>query len=151
MLWVLVIAGWLGLAALTSRAARERDHDPTLWFVLGLVFPGAALAALLLGYPRSHSRVGELSPDVAQALRGSRVARALRDQPGLDEEGLRQAAGVTRQRVGRELRSLRGLGLVRRGQGRTWTLAPTATAVLADDESRPERPGGPDAEAAGEG
>lgn len=133
MVWVLVVAVWVALGALTAVVAERRDHDRVLWLVLGLVFPGAALLALLLGFPRTQSTRSRLAPDLLDALRHSRVARTLHDRSGLDEEAVQAATGLPEDRVASELRTLRVLGLVRRGRDRTWSLAPRAAAALDDD------------------
>lgn len=133
MVWVLVAAIWVGLAVATAMAAQRRGHDRVLWLVLGLVFPGAAWAALVLGHPRTHVPPSRVAPDVAEALHTSRVARALARRPGLDASGLEAATGLPAERVAAELRTLRFLGLVRRSGGGTWQLAPRAAAELAGD------------------
>lgn len=124
---------WLGLAAATSEVAARRDHDRVLWLVLGLVFPGAALAALLLGFPRTHTAPDRLAPDVHEALVGSRVARTLADEGDLDEAAIVAATGLDPDRVAGELRTLRFLGLARRHRDRTWTLTPRAAAALESE------------------
>ena len=134
MLWVLVAAAWVGLAVLTSVVAVRREHDRVLWLVLGLVFPGAALLALLLGFPRTHAAAGEVAPDVRQALERSRVARVLARSPGTDEASLVAATGLDEDRVAGELRTLRILGLARRHRDGTWELSPRAAAALSTDE-----------------
>lgn len=136
MWWVVLAAGWLGLGVLTGLVAAGRDHDRVLWTVLGLVFPGAALLALLLGYPRSHSAPQRLAPDLEDALRRSRLARALRDAPDTGEDDLVAVTGLPADRVAGELRTLRLLGLVSRNRDRTWRLTPRAAATLDPDEDR---------------
>ena len=135
MVWVLV-AAWIGLGVLTAEVAVRRQHDRVLWLVLGLAFPGAALLALLLGFPRSHAGPDRLAPDVHDALRGSRVARTLADEGEMDEPALVAATGLPTDRVAGELRTLRFLGLARRGRDRSWGLTPRAAAAL--DEREPE-------------
>lgn len=132
MVWVVLVAVWLGLGALTAAVAGRRQHDRGLWLVLGLVFPGAALLALLLGYPRSHRPADQLAPDVEAALRGSRVARTLQEGP-MGEPELAAASGVDPDRVAGELRTLRFLGLARRSRDRRWELTPRAAAALSPD------------------
>ena len=136
MVWVVVVVVWVGQAVLTSAVAARRGHDRVLWLVLGVVFPVAALLALLLGYPRSHTRVGQVAPDVREALEGSRVARTLVRTPGVDEDALVAATGLPEDRVAGELRTLRFLGLARRHRGGTWALTPRAAAVLEAGEER---------------
>lgn len=133
VVWTVVLVGvWLGQAVLTSEVAVRREHDRVLWFVLGIVFPGAALLALLLGYPRSHSRPGRLAPDLRDALERSRVARTLAEAGDLDEPALVAATGLPEDQVAGELRSLRFLGLARRGRDRSWGLTPRAAAALSE-------------------
>lgn len=136
MWWLLLAVAWLGVGALTGVVAAGRDHDRVLWTVLGLVFPGAALVALLLGYPRSHTAPQRLAPDLHDALRRSRVARVLQDRPDLPEDDLTAVTGLPADRVAGELRTLRMLGLVSRNRDRTWRLTPRAAAALDEDADR---------------
>jgi hypothetical protein len=140
VLWVVVVVLWLGQAWLTSRVAVGRGHDRVLWGVLGLVFPLAALLALLLGFPRSHAREGRLAPDMEAAVRNSRVARALAGSAGRTEADLVASTGMDEDRVASELRTLRVLGMASRARDRTWSLTPRAARVL--DESAPPPPEG---------
>lgn len=133
MRWLVLALVWVGLGLLTGVVAVRRDHDRVLWTVLGLVFPGAALVALLLGYPRSHSAPQQLAPDLQDALRRSRIARTLRDRPDTTEDDLVAATGLPTDRVAGELRTLRLLGLVSRDRDRTWRLTPRAAAALDAD------------------
>lgn len=133
MWWVVLAVAWVGLGVLTGAVAAGRDHDRVLWTVLGLVFPGAALVALLLGYPRSHTAPQRLAPDLHDALRRSRVARTLRDRPDQAEDDLAAVTGLPAGRVAGELRTLRLLGLVSRNRDRTWRLTPRAAAALDAD------------------
>lgn len=137
MVWVVVAATWLAVAVTTAWVAERREHDRVLWLVLGLVFPGAALVALLLGYPRTHTPPTRLAPDLQDALRRSRVARALHGRPGSDETAIATTTGQPRDRVVAELRTLRVLGLVQRARDRTWSLSPRAAAALDADEADP--------------
>lgn len=135
--WTLVVVVWLAVAVATAVVAGRRGHDRVLWGVLGLVFPGAALLALLLGYPKSLRTPGRLTPDVDAALRQNQTARTLAASPGLDMEAISRANGLPVEQVGRELGALRVLGLVRRDRATdTWTLTPRAVAALSD-EPRP--------------
>lgn len=136
MWWLVLAVAWLGVGVLTGVVAAGRDHDRVLWTVLGLVFPGAALVALLLGYPRSHTAPQRLAPDLHDALRRSRVARVLQDRPDLPEADLTAVTGLPADRVAGELRTLRMLGLVSRNRDRTWRLTPRATAALDEDADR---------------
>jgi DNA-binding transcriptional ArsR family regulator len=136
MWWVVLVVAWVGVAVLTGVVAAGREHDRVLWTVLGLVFPGAALVALLLGYPRSHTAPQRLAPDLHDALRRSRIARVLKDRPDLTEDDLAAATGLPADRVAGELRTLRMLGLVSRSRDRTWRLTPRAAAALVGDADR---------------
>lgn len=133
MIWVVVGVLWVGQALLTARVAGAREHDRVLWLVLGLVFPIAALVALGLGYPRTQTAAHRLAPDLEDALRSSRVARALARDPGLDADAIAAATGLPEDRVVAELRTLRVLGLVRRQRDRTFMLSPSAAAALERD------------------
>lgn len=133
MWWLVVAVVWVGLGLLTGVVAARRDHDRVLWTLLGLVFPGAALVALLLGYPRSHTAPHQLAPDLQDALRRSRIARTLWERPDTTEDDLAAATGLAADRVAGELRTLRLLGLVSRDRDRTWRLTPRAAAVLDAD------------------
>lgn len=143
LLVVVLVVAWVAQAIVTMRVAGGRGHDRVLWLVLGLVFPLAALIALHLGFPRTQAKVGELAPDVAEALGRSRVAQALAGHEGMREEDVVAATGIDDGRVAGELRTLRVLGLVRRGRDRTWSLTPRAATALAgrSDEGGDERRG----------
>lgn len=133
MLWVGVVVVWLGTALVTAVVAEQRDRDRTVWFVLGVVFPLAALAALLLGYPKHTARAGGLAEDVESALRESRVAATLAAHGPLTPDAVAEASGLSDEAVSTELGALKILGLVRRAGGGAWGLAPRAAAALAAD------------------
>lgn len=134
MVWGLLVVVWLGTAVITAVVAERRDRDRTVWFVLGLVFPLAALAALLLGYPKHAARKGRLAEDVESALRESRVAATLAAQGPLTPDGIAEVCGLSDEAVSTELGALKILGLVRRAGGGSWGLAPRAAEALETDD-----------------
>lgn len=134
MVWALLAVVWLGTAVVTAVVAERRERDRTVWFVLGLVFPLAALAALLLGYPTHTARAGRLAEDVASALRESRVAATLAAHGPLTPDAVAEASGLSDDAVSTELGALKILGLVRRAGGGAWRLAPRAVDALATDD-----------------
>lgn len=136
MIWVLVAAGWLGMAAATAVVAERHERDRAVWFVLGMVFPGAALAALLLGYPKVQARAGRLAPDVESALRQSRVAATLAREGPMTPPELATASGLSPDVADKEMGALKILGLIRRAGSGTWKLDPRAAEALGDDGSR---------------
>lgn len=130
MVWALLVVAWLGSAVATAVVAERREHDRTMWFVLGLVFPLAALAALLLGYPKHTARAGRLAEDVESALRESRVAATLATHGPLTADGVAAASGLSEDAVSTELGALKILGLVRKAGAGAWRLAPRAADTL---------------------
>lgn len=134
MWWLLVVVpAWAGVAWLTGEVAARHERDRIQWVVLGLLFPGGALVALLLGFPRSDTAHGAVPQDVQEALRHNRMAKALLGEPGQTTEALAERFGISPREARGELRSLRLLGLARRDDDR-WTLTPRARSAL--DASR---------------
>lgn len=133
MIWALVAVAWLALAAATAVVARRHQRDRGVWFALSLVFPGAALAALLLGYPKAQARPGGLAPDVEAALRESRLAATLAREGPLTPAQLATASGLSTEATDREMGALKILGLIRRAGGGAWRLDPRAAHALGDE------------------
>lgn len=146
MVWAVVVVAWVGSAVVTAVVAERRERDRTVWFVLGLVFPLAALAALLLGYPKHTAKAGRLAEDVESALRESRVAATLADHGPLTPDGIAEASGLPDDAVSTELGALKILGLVRRAGGGAWALAPRAADALGDPDEGVAPPAGDDPE-----
>ncbi len=132
MIWVFVAVVWLGTAAATALVAQRHDRDRVVWFALGLVFPGAALAALLLGYPKAAARAGRLAPDVESALRDSRLAATLAREGPMTPAELAAAADLPPDVADKEMGALKILGLIRRAGGGTWRLDPRAADALGE-------------------
>lgn len=139
MVWAVVAVVWAGQAVVTAILAERHERDRTVWFVLGLVFPLAALAALLLGYPRHTARAGGLAEDVESALGDSRVAATLAAHGPLTPEAIAEASGLPDEAVSTELGALKILGLVRRAGAGAWRLDRRAADALGtgDDVAPP--------------
>jgi hypothetical protein len=127
----------VALAGIVTAAAAERLGLPGwLGFLAGVVVPGLFIVAI--AYLLWSGGLRTDRPDVADALRSSGVARALRDFEVMSEDALASQLGEDVSSVQAELSHLNTLGMVE-PVGSRWALTGGARELLAgQDERQPE-------------
>lgn len=119
----------VAVAGIVTAAAAERLGFPGwLGFLAGVVVPGLFIVAI--AYLLWSGGLRADSPDVADALRSSGVARALRDVEVMSEDALASQLGEDVSSVQAEVSHLTTLGMVE-PVGTGWTLTGGARELLA--------------------
>lgn len=126
MMATIVFVLWLGLGALTGSLAQNRGQSGVLWLVLGMVAPGLALIALLVFFVYDPGPDGEHAvPAPDEAARTNPVAQALIGRSGSTPAQLAERTDMSASAVKGDLRTLRSLGIARRGDDGRWQLTET--------------------------